>query len=171
MLTRYKPEHEEQLRQVSADASLAPHERKQRLQELMDDKEQWLGFQRYNVFIAAAEYHVQDAGTALSMLDLAIAQFKLKFPWLLNMLLQTDGGLAFHSSLFVIGAAYVAHHHGWRLLAFWHNSPGHGKDLVDRLFERKCKRAVRRMIAMGIDVPTGLHFVLTAASGAMRLVL
>ena len=124
-----------------------------------------MGFQRFNVMVAAADYHTQDASTALSMLDLAIAELKKQFPWLRNMLLQTDGGPAFHSSLFVIGAAYVAHSHGWRLLAFWHNAPGHGKDLVDQLFG-ECKRAVRRMIAMGLDAPTGLHFVLTAASGA-----
>lgn len=124
-----------------------------------------VGFQKLNVLLGSANNHTQDAYAALAMVELSLANVKEAFPWVHGLIGQSDNAGNFHCNLFAVGVWHVARHQGMLLLRLCHNTPGHGKNVVDHLFG-SVKGSVMSKVNAGVDVESALHFVCTGAHGA-----
>jgi hypothetical protein len=124
-----------------------------------------VGFHKLSIVLAAEDCHTQDACSSLGMFEQSLEIVKEKFPWVRFVHLQADNASTYHSSLFIVGAWYVADNQGFQLLRFWNNTPGHGKDLVDHLFGA-LKGHAKRWIAAGADAPSSKHLIVLGSLGA-----
>lgn len=158
ILQRYRPEVEQQLRALCKDGHKAAVEAELRDAEV-------IGFHKKVIILCAKEDHQQDACAALGMLEQSLLILKEDFPWAIYVHLQADNASTYHSTLFVIGAWYVALASCYMLLRLWYNTPGHGKDQVDHSFGA-LKGTGNRWILAGANIPSGVHLAAICAMGA-----
>ena len=163
MTRRFKAAVEDRLRELCAQQPLSASQCAE-VDRIMTDESNWAGYHQFNVVLAAREYHTQDQYTSLCHFEHTIMSARKQFPWIKILIYMCDGAPTFHASMYVLGAPHISHRHGLWLQKLIFNASGHGKSWADQLFG-KCKGKVRIKISMGMDVPTGEHFVVAAARG------
>ena len=140
------------------------------IRALANNPSNWDGRSSTSIVLAAEKDHVQDFHGTLCHIEVGLREIVEEYPWLDELIMQSDNGADHHSAGFVQGCWYIAAHLNLSLIVLVMTCPGHGKGAADGLFTA-LKSAVRLKHRAGNDVSSGLAFMWLADQGANLPVL